>query len=364
MASITLDSEKLKHNFEQLDSLFKKHNIRWSIVTKLLCGTPIYLKELLNLGIEQVCDSRVTNLRRIKSIHPDVETIYIKPPAKKSIRSIVLYSDISLNTEIETIFLLNEEAKRHDKIHKIILMIELGELREGIMGDDLIDFYKHVFELKHIEVVGIGTNLTCMNGILPNSDKLIQLSLYKQLIEAKFNRKIDFISGGSSVTIPLISLQILPKAINHFRIGEALFMGTTPFDNLPFENLKTDLFELNTEIIELIEKPYIPSGEFGLNLEGETPEFDENLNGKTSFRAIIDVGKLDVDDSNLSPVDTSISFVGGSSDMYVIDLGLNKNGYKTGDIIRFKLNYMAILRILNSKYIETEILKKHQLILN
>ncbi|NJO92832.1 MAG: hypothetical protein HC831_30590, partial [Chloroflexia bacterium] len=100
---------------------------------------------------------------------------------------------------------------------------EMGELREGVLREELIEFYSEVFELKNIEVVGIGTNLTCLYGILPNHDKLIQLSLYEQLIEAKFNKQIPYVSGGSSVTIPLMFQNLLPKGINHFRVGESLF---------------------------------------------------------------------------------------------------------------------------------------------
>ena len=224
MAFITLNVKKLKENFDYLDNLFKNNSIKWSIVSKMLCGNKEYIIELLNLGITQICDSRVSNLKIIKSIKPNIETIFIKPPAHRAISNIVKYADISLNTEIKTIQLLSEEAVRQNKIHKVIIMIELGELREGVMGDDFVQFYSEVFNLKNIEVVGLGANLSCLYGVLPNHDKLVQLSLYKQLIEAKFNKKIQYVSGGSSVTIPLIFQKLLPKGVNHFRVGETLFL--------------------------------------------------------------------------------------------------------------------------------------------
>lgn len=355
MAYITLDSQKLAQNFTYLETSFKRHHIEWAVVSKLLCGTEVYLKELLKHNVNQLCDSRVTNLKRIKQLKPEVETIYIKPPAPKAIKGVVTYADISLNTEIETIKLLNLEAQAQQKIHKVIIMIELGELREGVLGDDLVDFYEQVFDYSHIEVIGIGTNLTCMNGILPNHDKLIQLSLYKQLIEAKFNRKIPYVSGGSSVTIPLIPMGLLPKGINHFRVGESLFFGTSPYDNKPLDGMETDLFEFHAEIIELNEKPYTPMGEMGLNVEGEMVVIDENRLGEKGFRAIIDVGKLDVEDNNLIFNDIDLSFLGGSSDMMVVDLHDNPKSYSVGDTMSFKLNYMGVLRLMNSKYIETKL---------
>lgn len=355
MAFITLDTEKLKENYNYLNTLFQKKGIQWSVVSKMLSGNKAYLTELLNLGMTQVCDSRVSNLKAVKAINPKAETIYIKPPPKRSISSVVKYADISMNTEIDTIKRLSEEAQKQGKTHKIIIMIELGELREGILGEDFIGFYEQVFELKNIEVVGIGANLSCLYGILPNHDKLIQLSLYEQLIEAKFNKQIPYVSGGSSVTIPLIFQNLLPKGINHFRVGETLFLGTDVYNNTTLKKMNADVFKLYSEIIELSEKPSIPRGEMGTNVEGLSFDFDLKKMGNTSYRAILDLGLLDVEQNHLEPVDKDISFVGASSDMLVIDLGANKKNYKVGDLLEFEMDYMGTLRTINSKYIEKRV---------
>jgi len=357
MAYIVLNKSKLKSNFEFLNKLFKEKNIKWAVVSKILCGNKEYLEELLSYNITQICDSRIVNLKMVKQINPNVETIFIRPPAKRAVKKIVQFADISMNTEIETIKLLSEEAQIQNKIHKIIIMIELGELREGVMRDDLIDFYSKVFNLKNIEVVGIGANLSCLYGVLPNHDKLIQLCLYKQLIELKFNKKITYISGGSSVTIPLIFQKLLPKGINHFRVGETLFLGTDVYNDKVLKNFNTDVFVLYSEIIELIEKPKVPMGEMGTNAEGHSVTFDETKIGKTSYRAIIDLGLLDVDINHIFPKDKNISIVGSSSDMIVIDLSRNTKKYQVGDLLEFKLDYIGILRVLNSKYIEKRIIK-------
>ena len=146
MAFIELKIDKLRHNYIFLDELFRKHQIGWGSVSKLLCGYKPYLQELLNLGMNQIHDSRVSNLKAVKQLNPEIETVYIKPPAKRAIKSIVKYADISLNTELATIQLLSEEAQRQNKIHKVFIMIELGDLREGIMGETLMEFYEKVFQ--------------------------------------------------------------------------------------------------------------------------------------------------------------------------------------------------------------------------
>lgn len=89
----------------------------------------------------------------------------------------VKFADVCLNSELETIRMISEEAVRQDKPHKIIIMVETGDLREGVMGGNLVDFYEEIFELPKIDVIGLGTNLNCLNGVMPSTDKLIQLSL-------------------------------------------------------------------------------------------------------------------------------------------------------------------------------------------
>jgi len=355
MAYITLDRQKLKNNFDVLNDFFKKQNIQWSVVTKILCGNKKYLEVLLDLGVMNCSDSRTSNLKIIKSLAPDTRTLYIKPPAKGVIDEVVKYADVSLNSDSTTIKMLSEEAKMQAKVHQIIIMIDLGELREGVMREDFIQFYEEIFELDYIEVIGLGTNLSCLYGILPNADKLIQLSLYKQLVEEKFNKEIPFISGGSSVTIPLIEQNILPKGINHFRIGETLFMGTNVYNNTSYTSLSQSVFKLYAEIIELYEKPIVPSGEMGTNLEGETLTFDQNDVGKTSNRALVDIGILDIDVNHLETTDASIQIAGATSDMIVLDLGLNAPGYTVGSVVEFTMDYMGIVRIMNSKYIEKRV---------
>ncbi|MEM9981039.1 MAG: alanine/ornithine racemase family PLP-dependent enzyme [Bacteroidota bacterium] len=352
MAFLKLYNNKLKHNYAYLKDLFDEQNIQWGIVTKLLCGTKAYLQEVIDLGIKEIHDSRISNLKRVKQLNPAIKTVYIKPPAKRSIPNIVRYADVSLNTEYTTIKLISEEAQRQGKKHQIIIMIELGDLREGVMPEGVVDFYEQIFRLPNIEVVGLGSNLNCLHGVMPSEDKLIQLVLYKQIIELKFNRKIPLISAGTTVTLPLLLQNRLPKGINHFRVGEALYWGNNLFTGDIIPEMETDLIELFTEIIEITEKPVIPIGVLAENPSGEMFQINEEDYGKSTYRCIIDVGLLDIRPEFLIPKDEDLEIVGASSDMLVIDLKENPRNYHTGDLLAFKLKYMGALSLLNSYYIE------------
>ncbi|MBN7817818.1 alanine racemase [Algoriphagus pacificus] len=357
MAYLTLNKTKLKENFEFLKKRFEDMDISWGVVSKLLCGNRLFLQELINLGVKEVHDSRISNLAMVKKINPDVQTVYIKPVSKRNVGKMVEFADVSLNSELNTIHWISEEAVLQNKKHKIIIMVETGDLREGVMGEHLVEFYSQIFQLPNIEIIGLGTNLNCLNGVMPSTDKLIQLSLYKQIIELKFNKEIPWVSAGTSVTIPLMLTHQLPKGINHFRVGETLYFGLDLFEEKLIEGMNGDVFELHAEIIEMQEKPLLPVGNLAANPQGELAEIDEGLYGQSSFRAILDIGLLDVDPKYLIPKDQNFEILGASSDMIIINLFKNPQNYKVGDTLNFELKYMGALGILNSDYVDKKVIK-------
>ncbi|MCH6235533.1 alanine racemase [Cognataquiflexum rubidum] len=356
MAFLTLNRTKLQDNFSVLKDNFDQNNISWGVVSKMLCGNRSFLKELIDLGVTEIHDSRISNLAKVKEISSSIQTVYIKPVSKRNIPKMVKYADVSLNSELNTIRWISDEAKNQSKVHKIILMVETGDLREGVVGDHIVDFYEQIFELPNIEIIGLGTNLNCLNGVMPSSDKLIQLSLYKQIIELKFNKKIPWVSAGTSVTIPLIKTRQLPKGINHFRVGETLYFGVDLFEENIIPGMHGDVFELNAEIIEMQEKSMLPSGTLAANPQGEVMEIDQSLYGRTSFRAILDIGLLDIDPKYLIPKDDEFEILGASSDMLILNLGRNPHDYKVGDLVKFNLKYMGALGIMNSSYVDKVII--------
>jgi len=361
MAELVIYTNEIRNNIKKLSDFFKKHNIEWSLITKVFSGDIDFLTNILTENvikdINSVGDSRITSLKNLKKVNPDMRTIYIKPPAAVYADEIVKYADISLNTQFGTIEALNKAAKLQNKVHKIIIMIEMGELREGVNREELIDFYKKVFNMPNIEVIGIGSNLGCMYGVEPSYDKLLQLTLYKELLTEKFNQPLKLISGGSSITLPLIENNAVPKGINHFRIGEAVFFGTSPLENKQFNGLATNTFEFNANIIELEEKKIVPDGIIGEANIGHTAKYNKEDISSMTYKAILDFGLLDVDRKDIDIDDEEIKFVGTTSDMTVIDIGKNmtkdkKKKYSVGNTICFKPNYMAVARLLNSKFID------------
>jgi len=366
MAYLEVNITEIKNNIRKISSYLKKNDIHWSLITKVFSGDKEFMSRILTPDIvkdlHSVGDSRLSSLKNLKEVNPDLVTIYIKPPAMAYVDDVVKYADISTNTSLKTIKALNEAAKKQGKVHKVMVMIELGELREGVNREDFAKFYQNIFNLEHIEVVGIGSNLGCMYGVEPTYDKLLQLILYKELTELKHGSELPLVSGGSSITLPLIDTGSLPKGINHFRIGEAAFFGTSPLDNSQFLDLCTDTFNFYTQIIELEEKDIVPDGIINEANIGHTAEYDEEDSSKKSYKAILDFGLLDVDQEGLTSDDKDIKLVGITSDMTVVDIGNNKNAdntkkYRIGDHLCLDPSYLAVARLLSSKFVEKKFIE-------
>lgn len=359
MSTLNINTKRLISNVEKLSDFLSSQDIEWSLVTKIFGGNKAVLEKLVTHDsikkVHSVADSRISNLKAIKELKPDIVTMYIKPPAPVIAEKIVKYADISLNTSLETIEVLNKEAAKAGKVHRVIIMIELGELREGVMRDNVLSFYEKIFRLKNIRVEGLGTNLGCMYGVEPTYDKIVQLSLYKLLIEEKFGRKLNIVSAGSSITLPLLMRSKIPKGVNHFRVGETAFFGVSIIDNKKFRNLSTNAFDFSAEIIELEKKEIVPDGNITDASIGITAEHSEEMKHKTSYKAILDFGEIDVDVNNITPKDKSVNFVGTTSDMTVYDIGDKTDKYKVGGQIHFNPNYMAVARLMNSRYVSKEV---------
>ncbi|OFY04724.1 MAG: hypothetical protein A2W93_04925 [Bacteroidetes bacterium GWF2_43_63] len=366
MAELNINIDRIAGNIISISNFLAKANITWSLVTKVLSGERELLEHILTRermqGIHSFGDSRISSLRNIKDVCSEAITVYIKPPATAYAEDVVRYADISLNSSLRTIVKLNDFAKKMKRRHQVVIMVELGELREGVLRDNLVDFYNRVFNLDNIEVIGLGANLGCMYGVEPTYDKLLQLSLYKQVLELRFNRNLPILSGGSSITLPLVDAGKMPADINHLRIGEAAFFGTSPLNNELFRDLDGRTFEYYANIIELAEKDMVPDGIISDGNVGHTIEFDSARRGRKTIKAILDFGLIDVDLSSLKALDKTVKFVGITSDMTVVDVGSNraKNGskkYHVGDTILFKPDYMGVARLLNSRFTGKRIVK-------
>ncbi len=179
----------------------------------------------------------------------------LRLPMISQVKEVIKYADISLVSDIITIRELSKEATEQNKIHNIILMIDLGDLREGIFNEEEIyATAEEILNLKGIKLMGVGTNLSCYGGVIPTYENLSQLVNIKKNIESKFSIKIEVISGGNSGSISLFKENRIPKEINQLRLGASISLGIGLNDG-HIEPLLKEAFKLVVEIVEVKNKP-------------------------------------------------------------------------------------------------------------
>jgi len=356
MNRVIINLNALEHNIRAVDKWMKDHEATWTLVTKVLCGNRDTLSALHALGVNSVADSRLFNLEAIKASIPGSESWYLRLPHTAAIPTVIQFSDVSLNSELETLSALNDEAKKQDKLHRVIIMIELGDLREGILPGKLVDMYRRVFDYANIEILGIGANLGCLSGGVPNIDHLTQLVLYHELLELKFDRRLPLISAGTSVILPLLLEGQVPKGVNHFRIGESVFLGTNLVTGETLPGLRDDALTIDAEVVEIKEKNLIPVGDSSSTVSTfQSISTEEFTPGQRGFRAVLTLGHLDTAIEGLKPINPDYQIAGASSDLMVVNVGEDPGELKIGDSISFRPNYSAMLRAMVGKYIRKTI---------
>ncbi|SKC70021.1 ornithine racemase Orr [Maledivibacter halophilus] len=351
---IEIDINKVKHNTKVLVDLCKKHHIDIAGVTKVFCAIPKVANTMVEGGVKYLADSRIENLVKLAELN--IPKLLLRLPMISQVHEVVKYADISLNSELSTIEELSKEAIKLNKVHEIILMVDLGDLREGVWVDDVNSIVKEILKLKGIKLKGIGTNLTCYGGVLPNKENLGQLAGIADEIKNEFNIELDIISGGNSSSLYIIEKNEIPDKINNLRLGESIVLGRETAYGNSIENTYQDAFKLAAEIIELKVKPSIPIGEIGMDAFGNKPTFEDKGNRK---RAILAVGRQDVNPDNLIPINEKIEIIGASSDHLIIDVTDSEKEYKVGDEIKFNLEYGALLQLTTSEYIHKQIINSN-----
>ncbi|MEX1025770.1 MAG: alanine racemase [Planctomycetota bacterium] len=352
MNRLTIDLEALRHNIRVIDGWVQAHEASWTLAVKVLCGHEPTLRALQTMGVRSMADSRMGNLATIDTLPGDVETWYLRLPHLSAVPEVVRLSDVSLNSETRVIEAIDAEAGRQGKLHRIIIMLELGDLREGVLPGSLVHFYEHIFKLPNIEVIGIGSNLGCLSGAIPSVDQFAQLSLYHELLELKFGRSLPLISAGTSATLPLLRDGSLPRTINHFRIGDAAFLGSDLISGGTLAGLRDDAITLEVEVAEMKEKSLRPMGETTDMTPFEALGVPTVDPGQRGHRAVVTIGQLDTAVGGLKPLEEDYVIVGASSDLSVVNLGDNPHDVGVGDTIRFRPSYGAFVRLMMDKYID------------
>lgn len=342
---LTIDLDKIEYNARTLVTRLARSGIGVMGVTKAVLGDPEIASALFRTGISGLGDSRIENIERMRHAGIRSEITLIRTPMLSQTARVVRRADMSFNTELDVIAALSAAAKKANKMHGVVLMVELGDLREGIMPGDMLKTVEAVLGLPNIVFQGIGANLACLSGISPETANMSELSDLADSIDAKFGPITDIVSGGNSANIEWALSGADTGRINNLRLGEVILFGREALHRQPVDGLHQDAITIVAEVIEAKTKPSLPWGVIAQNAFGEV---NQSLDRGPTSRAIAAIGRQDIDPTGVSPP-SGFKIIGTSSDHLVLDVG--SNHVCVGDEISFQINYSAFLRAMTSPFV-------------
>ena len=344
---LEIDLERVSQNASVILDLCTKNGIAPTAVVKGYNGIDGITQAIVEAGYQSLGSSRLPHLAAIRERGYPMRTLALRIPMQSEVAELVRVADVSLESEIETIRLVDDAAgKAGGKKHGVVLMRDVGDLREGIFDEELfIETACRVEkEFSHLYLEGIGTNLSCYGSVVPSNENLSQLTACAREIESRIGRKLDVVSGGGSTSLPLLlEPGKMPTGINHMRIGGAILLRSE-FIGLPegaLPGLSDGTLTLRAEIIELGEKPTHPVGELGIDCFGNRRVYEDR---GVRRRALLAVGAFDIGDSSkLVPHDPGVQVLGASSDHTIVDIHDSAENYRLGGTMTFSLLYQSML---------------------
>ena len=345
---LEIDLDKIRYNTSQVVERCHRKGIEVIGVTKGFSAIHQIVSAMVDGGIDGLADARMENIIELREKGFTQPITLLRIPRLSNVKNVVQYTDTSINSEISVIKALAQAAKELKKIHKVILMVDVGDLREGVLEENVLDIAKQIIRLKDVKLVGLGTNMGCFGGILPSSNNLGGLVDLGRAVENQLGLKLEIISGGGTSTLLLIGTDEVPDGVNQLRIGEGILLGTDTTNNRKIRWLHQDAFLLRAEVIEVKSKPSMPTGTIGRDAFGNIPEF---IDIGVRKRAIVSMGKQDVNIEGISPIDEHLTILGASSDHLILDIEDSEHEIKLGDYIAFSLAYSGLLSVSDSKYV-------------
>jgi predicted amino acid racemase len=337
---IEVDCERIRRNTKAIVRLCAPHGIEVCGATKACCGHPDVARAMLAGGVRMLAESRLRNVRRLRAAGIDADVMMLRLPSPNQAAEVVRLTQVSLNSQVETVRALSRAAQAQGITHRVILMLETGDRREGVMPERALEVARGIARLPNIALVGMGANTTCIAGVLPTRENTQRLVDVAEEVERALGIRFDTISAGNSASLALLLRGEMPARATQLRIGGAILIGEVDStgdwpDALPCQ----DAFTVAAEVIEVETKPSVPEGPIAPNAFGETPQWPD-LGPRR--RAIVALGRQDLQIESLIPHRPGVHVLGASSDHLVLDVSEAEPTIQLGEELGFRPLYGAV----------------------
>ena len=344
---LEIDLTKIGANARTLVDRTAKRGVTVTAVTKALLGAPQLARSLVDAGVVELGDSRLENIERMRHAHVTSPMLLIRSPMPSQIDRVVRLGMTSVNTEPDVLTALADAARVYGLVHDVMIMVELGDLRDGVMPQCLHAVVRHIRRLPSLRIAAIGANLACRSGIVPTDENMGELSRVVGAVESMFGVEIGTVSGGNSANLGWLADTEHLGRINNLRLGESILLGRDPLDRRPIAGLHTDAITLVGEVIESSRKPTQPWGRSAQAAFGQEPA---RIDRGSIWQTIVAVGRQDIDPDDVRCIDGSTVLAGSSDHLLLETAGLMRPGAP----VRFEPGYSALLRSMTSPFVEKD----------
>jgi len=345
---VEIDLEKIAANTRLLVELCRKQDIQVVGVTKAFCADTAIAQTMINGGVQMLGDARIQNLRKLREAGIKVPFMLLRIPMPSEADEVVRIADCSLASEFTTMRQLSQAAKKAGYVHNVVLMVDMGDLREGVVPQKILPLVQQSLLLPGVRIQGFGVNFACYAGLIPTPEILNNLVSLTQEVREKVALELPVISGGNSANIELLLNGGIPAEITQLRLGESILLGRETVHYRPIPGAYQDAFILHAEVIEVQEKPSASQGEMGRDAFGDIPVLEDRGIRK---RAIVAIGRQDVTLEGLQPLLPGVENLGGSSDHLILDVTDADSVISVGQELCFSIEYGALVHAMVSPYV-------------
>ncbi len=347
---VEVDLAKIEHNARKLVTRLASRGIDVTGVTKSTLGSPAVARAMIAGGVARLGDSRIENLEALRDAGLRAPLTLLRSPTPEQAERTVACASISHVSEPDVVDALSEAAGRHGRPHGVMLMVELGDLREGVLPGDVLGLARRISRSPDLTLAGLGTNLACRAGVVPGVGNMRELSSLVAAVEQDLGLRLPVVSGGNSANLGW-AMQSPAGRINDLRLGESILLGCDPLTRRPLSGMHTDAFTLVASVIESLAKPTAPRGAIGEAAFGPAPAM---LDRGTIIQTIAAIGRQDTDPEGLTPP-SGVTVLEASSDHLVLE---TPRRLAPGTELCFGLNYSALLRAMTSPFVVKKLMTR------
>ncbi len=346
MPQLHVDTGVIGRNTEAVAGLLRGRGLDLVGVTKGCLGEPRVGAAMLAGGAVALADTRDHNLRCLRGALPEaaLHRIYLPPVcAPFELGDVTYISSPSGATAVAETPALGSGRRR-----QVVIVVESGDLREGVPIEGLIALAEMVVHDPRLELVGVATNYACFKG----GPAGIRESLGTVARAARALRAagmpVHRVSGGNSSVLALLrpddpgesahhhagrgssEAEGIPAEVTELRCGEALLLGQDALFHRPLPGCACAC-RLRAEVLE---------------------EYTKSPSSKGERRLVLGLGSQDLGSGAVRFVEPGLRELGRSGDYLVVESGAGGPRAGIGGVIEMIPSYEALVAAWTSPYVE------------